>query len=102
MLWGASVLVVVEVGVLNPVVPGIGSGLVVVVFGVVEAGISADDEVASSVVVVAGLDRLGGLVVLLGAGGPAGSLSPWPGVWFRAKAITTATTAVPVPVAATA
>ncbi|MER5264988.1 hypothetical protein ABTZ99_23210 [Actinosynnema sp. NPDC002837] len=92
------VVVVVEVELGLVVVP-VRPGLVVVV-GVVDAGISADDETPGSVVVGEGLDWVELLVV--GIGGPAGLLSSCLGGWFRAKATTTATTAVPVPVAATA
>ncbi|MEU4765314.1 hypothetical protein AB0H12_18850 [Actinosynnema sp. NPDC023794] len=89
-----NVVVPVELGL---VVVTVEPGLVEVVLGVVDAG-SSDDEAPPSVVV--GLGRVGLLVV--GIGGPAGLLSSWLGGWFRAKATTTATTAVPVPVAATA
>ncbi|GAB2993201.1 hypothetical protein [Saccharothrix stipae] len=92
---GEVVLVVVDVGV--------GSGLVVSgTEGLVEGfgGSPTVEEVASSGA-VEGLVGMGVLELLAGPGGPAGLLSPFGG-WFRAKATTTATIAVPVPVAATA
>ncbi|MEU4445406.1 hypothetical protein AB0K14_22345 [Actinosynnema sp. NPDC050801] len=97
VVCGEVVLVVVGV------VVDIGSGLVVrgsEGLGEEDAGPSTVEDVASPGVVV-GLVGTGVLELLAGPGGPAGPLSPFGG-WFRAKATTTATIAVPVPVAATA
>ncbi|WP_143193761.1 hypothetical protein [Saccharothrix sp. CB00851] len=89
---GTVVLVVVVVGT------GARSGIVVVVVGVVDTG----DEAVPSGELVAGWGSTDLLVLISGPGGPAGPLSVGSGGRLRAKATTTATTAVPVPAAATA
>ncbi|ONI90847.1 hypothetical protein ALI22I_10340 [Saccharothrix sp. ALI-22-I] len=108
MVWRSGTVVrMLSMVVPVLVVVVVGLGLAVLVCWsegrvVVDGGCTVGAGAPSGSVTVE-VGSAGVLVVLSGAGGPAGLLSFWLGDWFRAKATTTATiTAVPVPVAATA